>query len=674
MSRLLLTTAAIAVMVAAAGIVPASAGVRMSDDEVVFTLRAPNATVVYLVGDFNNWNATVEPMPRSGDRFEISLFLVEGTYRYKFVVDGRWIVDPENVGSDPQEGSPLVLFERGGVLMLSAEDLSSKSGQSLPDFGVRYIGKFDWEDSDSESTQRVDASVRARRDHLTAGAVVSTEDHSWRTSQPFLDVYFNGGFVEVEAAGLRLRGFENDSTWVSSDPTVLLGDEGLYGYDAGFARHGVSANMERSAFALRVLYDDHKGRGTDESVVSASDLSEFRAGSGSDTTAYAYTDTWNDADQFAADLYLDFKSLKVGYARRNDRGLNPGVLAEVARIDSTFETTVHSTRESRALSVWWLRFTKLLGFSLDLAYGTGSSDVVANSQGELTGDLTDDISAAVATTRSTSAFEFMTTDRTLVALDRTGTTWDVRLGWESYGFDFPASATTPASSAEVHRVELTGALDRGAWKLYGAVTHTDQDYGATPDALHIDWPERNIWLNLWDNLSVTNIVGFGFDAYTDVGIDVSWTSDNVEATGATSAGAAVDITTQDFVGRTLRSALHAWVEQVVGSYFVFVFDGNVARYDIPQWGAGATTFAYGYVEAGYRRGPLYVNLGVGFDPTVFDPVITDYNNIGRSEEIRGALATGVRRSNAATIGAGVLEAERGLEDATTIKLECVIRF
>jgi 1,4-alpha-glucan branching enzyme len=59
----------------------ATAGVRVVEDEVFFTLQAPGAREVYLVGDFNNWNATMEKMRRAGDHFEISLFLLEGSYR-----------------------------------------------------------------------------------------------------------------------------------------------------------------------------------------------------------------------------------------------------------------------------------------------------------------------------------------------------------------------------------------------------------------------------------------------------------------------------------------------------------------------------------------------------------------------------------------------------------------
>ena len=101
-------------MVALAPVV-AAAAVRVDVDEVIFTLRAPDAKEVYLIGDFNQWNPTVEPMDLVDDHFEIGLFLVAGNYRYKFVVDGKTIVDPDNPGP-AQKGSPLSLV--GSVKVL----------------------------------------------------------------------------------------------------------------------------------------------------------------------------------------------------------------------------------------------------------------------------------------------------------------------------------------------------------------------------------------------------------------------------------------------------------------------------------------------------------------------------------------------------------------------------
>ena len=61
---------------------------------VPFTLMAPQASSVALVGDFNDW----KPMPlvkNSAGAWETRVRLAPGQYNYVFVVDGsRWVVDP----------------------------------------------------------------------------------------------------------------------------------------------------------------------------------------------------------------------------------------------------------------------------------------------------------------------------------------------------------------------------------------------------------------------------------------------------------------------------------------------------------------------------------------------------------------------------------------------------
>ena len=54
----------------------------------------PNAESVSLVGTFNNWDETADPMTKVGDRFHRIKKLFPGEHHYKFVVDGRWREDP----------------------------------------------------------------------------------------------------------------------------------------------------------------------------------------------------------------------------------------------------------------------------------------------------------------------------------------------------------------------------------------------------------------------------------------------------------------------------------------------------------------------------------------------------------------------------------------------------
>lgn len=55
-----------------------------------------NAKQVYLSGTFNNWSTLGLPMTREGNRWAISINLKKGKHLYKYIVDGRWIEDPQN--------------------------------------------------------------------------------------------------------------------------------------------------------------------------------------------------------------------------------------------------------------------------------------------------------------------------------------------------------------------------------------------------------------------------------------------------------------------------------------------------------------------------------------------------------------------------------------------------
>lgn len=54
------------------------------------------ANTVRLAGTFNDWNRNGYKLARKGDDWTVSLYLKPGKYLYKFIVDGKWIIDPGN--------------------------------------------------------------------------------------------------------------------------------------------------------------------------------------------------------------------------------------------------------------------------------------------------------------------------------------------------------------------------------------------------------------------------------------------------------------------------------------------------------------------------------------------------------------------------------------------------
>jgi Glycogen recognition site of AMP-activated protein kinase/Domain of unknown function (DUF3471) len=55
-----------------------------------------DATIVALAGSFNDWNQTQYIFGREGDEWVCRIDLEPGKHAYKFIVDGNWLLDPDN--------------------------------------------------------------------------------------------------------------------------------------------------------------------------------------------------------------------------------------------------------------------------------------------------------------------------------------------------------------------------------------------------------------------------------------------------------------------------------------------------------------------------------------------------------------------------------------------------
>lgn len=71
-------------------------------DGVILGYNDPHAKLVQVAGDFNNWvNEALDPTDLQRGIWEKFIPLAPGRYRYKFIVDGEWTVDPQNSVSEP---------------------------------------------------------------------------------------------------------------------------------------------------------------------------------------------------------------------------------------------------------------------------------------------------------------------------------------------------------------------------------------------------------------------------------------------------------------------------------------------------------------------------------------------------------------------------------------------
>jgi 1,4-alpha-glucan branching enzyme len=72
----------------------------------------PNATQVFVAGQFNEWSLTKTPLEKGQDGiWRVTLKLKPGKYEYKFYADGQWLEDPTNPDKvpDPYGGVNSVL-------------------------------------------------------------------------------------------------------------------------------------------------------------------------------------------------------------------------------------------------------------------------------------------------------------------------------------------------------------------------------------------------------------------------------------------------------------------------------------------------------------------------------------------------------------------------------------
>jgi 1,4-alpha-glucan branching enzyme len=72
---------------------------RNSAKPVNFYCLAPQAKSVCLVGDFNHWNPTSHPMEQRVDGWWfLQVPLSHGHHQYRFLVDGKPVLDPRATG------------------------------------------------------------------------------------------------------------------------------------------------------------------------------------------------------------------------------------------------------------------------------------------------------------------------------------------------------------------------------------------------------------------------------------------------------------------------------------------------------------------------------------------------------------------------------------------------
>ncbi|MCU0640038.1 MAG: glycogen-binding domain-containing protein [Candidatus Krumholzibacteria bacterium] len=216
---------------------PVRSAVELDEEEVVFTLEFPGAQKVFLAGDFNAWNPTMDRMEQDGGNFEIRLYLVPGKYRYMFIVDGEQIADPDNPWRD-EEGKTFFIFRRKDDGYEIAYSGGIERGRSVESaeaaLGLKGFAGGDEDNSsiflEPELTVDVDGNIRAE---ISPGF----EYRSGEEGPDFRIVRAEASYT-AERGGIRA--FSRAGGLDLGDPLSLFGKAGPFGYEAGTFSRGVA--------------------------------------------------------------------------------------------------------------------------------------------------------------------------------------------------------------------------------------------------------------------------------------------------------------------------------------------------------------------------------------------------------------------------------------------------
>ena len=92
-----------------------------------FIYHSSTADKVSVAGSFNNWSATADPMTYNGNgEWKTEVLLKPDYYQYKFVVDGKWIPDPENEWRINDGGESFNSIIKAGNPPVPQREISSR--------------------------------------------------------------------------------------------------------------------------------------------------------------------------------------------------------------------------------------------------------------------------------------------------------------------------------------------------------------------------------------------------------------------------------------------------------------------------------------------------------------------------------------------------------------------
>jgi hypothetical protein len=628
---------AVLAMIGTSGV---SASVRVEDEETVFRLDDVSVTSVYLIGDFNAWNPTMDRLDRVDGGFEIRLFLLPGRYRYRFIIDGVSKPDPDNPFVDAAGNSCFILIERDGVLRILLSEAAETGGASVT-MAAAVSGRaraFVTEDGVTlfgDGRIRGDGGERAHADIGLGATVEYLEGGAERGASVLLR-----GSATYRLERGTLTAFTRSGRVGLGDPLPLFTTVGPFRYPLGLFCRGFSFEGE---LPLRL----------DFSTFYASRIRGYQSGLGasaSDGVLFASEDL-TDSDLIGGTLGTTVGHFTGRYLLRLDRRPKSGVWPLPGVADERFRGFVRG---------------RFQGFSVSAAGDAGIA-----LEGELVFGETR-LAALEQLQNGDSLFRPVSLERRWehgrrlrIGVVKTSGTGSARLVLSQTTIEGEPSMRDGRPGGERTALEATlaGRMGRCALDLRGAV----EAFSASNTG-SVFWLDRtNFWLD-GDELTCDRIPFLSARQIAEWSLRAVGEGDTLAGLPH-GTGLSVSIAERrELGGRALWREVGLSKGLRLMSRGVFFVDMRGVSY---RYGEGERDFVDAFVSLRAAIAPsLWCSLGCGVNPFGFDRWLFDFSDHGRADYLidRGVFRVLGERGESSAVKA-LVDAEEELAGDFMITFE-----
>ena len=285
-----------------------SASVKVSDEMILFRLDGVQAKEVWLVGDFNGWNPTIDELEAAGGGFEISLYLLPGSYRYRFIIDGVSTPDPDNPLKDKEGNSILILVQGATGLEIGSAEATAAPEKGVQE-AVELSGSAETVINEDGATLFSNGVIRGRGgEHSSADLAVGMTAVSPEGAKGSGASFLLRASASYAVDRGAFTAFSRSGKVGFDDPLSLFTPVGPFRYPLGLFCRGLS-------FTGKLPF------GLDCSAFYASRIEGYRSGleaGGSSGDLFAERDLV-DADLVGARVGASAGKMAVRYLFRQDR-------------------------------------------------------------------------------------------------------------------------------------------------------------------------------------------------------------------------------------------------------------------------------------------------------------------------------------------------------------------